>query len=380
MKVTTTINKNIPELKQILLLFFSTRLALIIIGIFSRSFLERQYGKQYIWSQQLWLDIWGVWDSFWYLDIAEHGYADIGRNPLSTEQANYAFFPLYPLLMRILGTAIGDKYFIAGIIISNICLLGSCFLLYKLVELKFERSLAYKSVKFLFLMPTAFIFSGVFTESLYLMLAISCFYFAEKRNWFLVSILGFLLSLTRSLGVFIIFPVIYKYLKERKFDFKKIDLNIFYLLLIPLGLVLFSVYNYHLTGDFFAFSKIQSSWGRSLSNPLMIIGNGLLQGIVRGKMTLLLESSFSIAALLCLVIFYKKMEFSYWIFALYSILIPLLTGIGSMPRYILPIFPFYILLAKLSSDRNFEETSTLFLGFLQGFLMVFWSSGYALIV
>jgi len=380
MKITTTIQKNLPELKQILLLFLSTRLVLTIIGVFSRFFLERQYGKQYVWSQQLWLDIWGVWDSFWYLDIAEHGYADIGRNPLSTDQANYAFFPLYPLLMRIVGTAMGNKYFIAGIIISNICLLVSCFLLYKLVELKYERSLAYKSVKFLFLMPTAFIFSGVFTESLYLMLAISCFYFAEKRKWFLVGISGFLLSLTRSLGVFIIVPLFYEYLKQRKFDFKNINLNIFYLLLIPLGLSLFSFYNYHLTGDLFAFSKIQSSWGRSLSNPLMVIINSLSQGIFQGKMTLLLEASFSIVALSFLVIFYKKIEFSYWIFALYSILIPLLTGIGSMPRYILPIFPFYILLAKLSSDRDFEEATTLFLGFLQGFLMVFWSSGYALIV
>jgi len=112
----------------------------------------------------------------------------------------------------------------------------------------------------------------------------------------------------------------------------------------------------------------------------MVIINSLSQGIFQGKMTLLLEASFSIVALSFLVIFYKKIEFSYWIFALYSILIPLLTGIGSMPRYILPIFPFYILLAKLSSDRDFEEATTLFLGFLQGFLMVFWSSGYALIV
>ncbi|NJO94372.1 MAG: hypothetical protein HC820_08590, partial [Hydrococcus sp. RM1_1_31] len=91
MKIATTIKKNLSEIQYILLLFFSTRLILTIIGVFSRSILERQYGKQYIYSSQLWLDIWGVWDTFWYLDIAEKGYSDAGRNPLSESQANYAF-------------------------------------------------------------------------------------------------------------------------------------------------------------------------------------------------------------------------------------------------------------------------------------------------
>jgi len=51
-----------------------------------------------------------------------------------------------------------------------------------------------------------------------------------------------------------------------------------------------------------------------------------------------------------------------------------------MPRFILPIFPLYILLAKLASDRAFDQTATLSLGLLQGFLMVFWCCGYALVV
>lgn len=196
------------------------------------------------------------------MDIATHGYSTIKD---AGGHANYAFFPLYPMCMRFLGSVIKDNY-LSGLIISNVCLLVSCVFLYKLVELDENKDTALRSVKYLFLFPTAYILSGVFTESLFLALALACFYYARKGNWFLVGILGFALSLTRSVGVFIILPVLYEYLKS-----KSLDRDIFYLLLIPLGLILFMIYNYYLTGDFLAFVHIQSAWGRHLANPLKTI-------------------------------------------------------------------------------------------------------------
>jgi len=44
------------------------------------------------------------WDSFWYLDIASRGYHWNGN---ALQQQNVVFFPLYPLLMRIVGAALG---------------------------------------------------------------------------------------------------------------------------------------------------------------------------------------------------------------------------------------------------------------------------------
>lgn len=386
MKLVNIVKKNLPELRDILVLFVSTRLVLMVIGVLSRSLLERQYGKQYIYSSQLWLDIWGVWDSYWYIDIAKNGYsAQIGTS-FSQTQANYAFFPLYPMLMRLVGTILGDKYYIAGIIISNICAIVACFFLYKLIKLKLNSVISLRSLKFLLVAPTAFILSGVFTESLYLMLAIFCFYFAAKRQWLLVGIAGFFLALTRSLGCLIIIPMLYEYLQSKEFQFKKIKYDILFLLLIPLGLFLFALYNYHLTGNFLAFSQIQSGWRRSLSNPLSVLVNGFRQGLFRPnvrmivRMKALLEATFSIVALGLLCLSFRKIWFSYWLFGLYSMLIPLSTGIDSMPRFILPIFPLYIVLAKFANNREFDQAATLFLGLLQGALMVFWSCGYSLVV
>ena len=117
----------IPELKYIFLLFLSTRIILTLIGVLSRILLGPYHGKEYVWiySDTLWLDIWGVWDTGWYLSIAVDGYS---AAPILGSQANYAFFPLYPFLMKLLGFVIMDNY-ISGIIISNISLLISCVFL-----------------------------------------------------------------------------------------------------------------------------------------------------------------------------------------------------------------------------------------------------------
>jgi hypothetical protein len=386
MKLANVVKKNLPELQYILVLFLSTRLVLTVIGVLARSLLERQYGKQYIYSNQLWLDIWGVWDSYWYINIAKDGYsAEIGTS-FSKTQANYAFFPLYPMLMRLIGTILGNKYYIAGIIVSNVCLLVACFFLYKLIKLKLDPNISLRSLKYLIVAPTAFILSGVFTESLYLMLAVFCFYFAAKRQWLLVGIAGFFLALTRSIGFLMLVPMLYEYLQSKEFQWKKVKYDVLFLLLIPLGLLLFALYNYHLTGSFVAFSEIQAGWRRSLSNPLSVLFNGFREGLFRPnvrilmRMKALIEATFSLAALGLLCLSFRKIWVSYWIFALYSILIPLSTGLESMPRYILPIFPLYIVLAKFANNRELDQAITLFFGLLQGALMVFWSCGYSLVI
>lgn len=381
MKLATTIKKNLPDLQYIFLLFLSTRIGLTLVGVVSRSILELQSGKEYnMWSQQLWLDLWGVWDSFWYIDIAEHGYSDVGRNPLDRNQANYAFFPLYPLLMRGLGMILGNNYYLAGVIISNLCLLVSCYFLCKLVRLNSDRETSLRSVKFLLLSPTAFIFSGVFTESLYLMLAIFCFYFVEKRQWLFAGIAGFFLSLSRSVGVLILIPLLYEYLKSKNFKLKAIKYDLLFLGLIPLGLALFAIYNHQLTGDYFAFTKIQSAWNRALNNPISTLIGAIRRGLAQDKIRPLVEASFSISAIALLLGFFRRFPVSYWLFSLYSIFIPLLTGIDSMPRYLLPIFPLYILIAQLTRNPELDQAYTVLFALLQGGLSIFWFCGYNLIV
>ncbi|HOW14886.1 hypothetical protein [Methanosarcina sp.] len=372
---------HIPEIKYILLMFFSTRIILNIIGVLSRNLIQQEYSYQSNSMPPLrWLDVWGAWDTGWYLDISLNGYSTI-QNQI--HQTNIAFFPLYPTLMRIIGSITGNHY-IAGLIISNFCLIVACIYLYRLVKLDFEETNAIKSVKYLLIFPVSFILSGVFSESLYLTLILICFYYARKGEWYLVGITGFFLSLTRSVGVLVVLPLLYEVLmpliKENRTiislkNSREVIIPVFYLSLIPLGTVFFMVYNYYITGDFLAFMHAQAMWERHLTNPLEVIIDGF-----SGDIFTAFEAAFATISIFILIIFYRKMRFSYWLFSMFSIFIPLSTGIMSMPRYILVIFPLYILFADITKNRVSEDIITLIFCLFQGFLMIFWTTGCRLVM
>ena len=411
------LDKN-PEYKYIFWLFLLTRIILTAVGTLARTFIKSPHS--FVYSKYIWLAIWGVWDSGWYLRIAEFGYSNIISNKLATlEQANYAFFPLYPLLMNLLEKVVRN-YYISGLLIANISLIVACVYLYKLARLDFDQKTSLRTIQYCLLWPVAFIFSGVFTESLYLALAIAAFYYARKSNWLLACILGFFLALTRSLGALIVIPLLYEYLRTKSVSISSLPRNlltaddnkplhslahstglratlsftewvgctrsvgveksgigkeIFYFLLVPAGLGLFSYYNYILTKNPFAFLEIQGAWGRQLVNPIRLIVGGLFHG----DTTSIFNSLFVLLVVVLVTIFYKKIRGSYLIFIAYSIIVPLLTGLESLPRYILVIFPLFILLAQITKNKfvNYSLSTALFLA--QCALMVFWTTGFNLV-
>lgn len=366
--------RRIPaELRYALLLFVTTRIALTIIGLISRTMIKAG-PHAFSFSGIPWLDIWGVWDSSWYMDIATGGYSTILRGTY----ANYAFFPLYPLLMRTLGHITGGPY-IAGLIISNIALLVACVYLYRLVKLDADKSAALASVKYLFLFPVAFVFSGVFTESLFLALVLACFYYARLGRWWLVGILGFFAGLTRYIGALLLAPLLWEYALAKKFRVRAMRWDVLFLLLIPAGLAVFLAFSYTLTGDWLAYFHIQQQgWGHYLSNPFMLLWRSLSLDKASP-----VQGAFAAIGLILLLLGWKRLRFSYWFYGMYSILVPLI-GLGNwlagMPRYVAIVFPLFILLAGWGRNRMMDTSITVMLALLQGCFMVFWAVASYLMV
>lgn len=387
-KLLARLKEKIPaEVRFVALMFLGTRLALTLIGVISRMILHPAGRKQFLFQyhQKLWLDIWSVWDSGWYLDIATRGYSLVlPAEPLPrfvrAGQANYAFFPLYPKLMGFIGTVIGSPY-VAGILISNIALIVAGVLLYRLARLREEHDTAINSTKYLFLFPTAFVLSGIFTESLFLALFIACFYYARRGKWLVAGVTGLGLALTRTIGVIAIVPLLYEYLRSREFRFRNIRPDILYLALLPCGTLIYACYCRYLTGDFLAFSTVQKAWDRQPVNPLKV----LVEGFGAEELHVVFAAVFVTVCLLILIIFCRKLGLAYWLVGMYSILIPLsnspdVSQMGSLARYSLVIFPFYLLFGRLSRYPTLDKALTAFLALLQGFLMVFWCNGAMLVV
>lgn len=142
---------------------------------------------------------WYRWDTGWYMAIAIHGY--------SLSAKTVIFPPLYPLLVRFLGGLLGGEYLIAGLIISNLALVGSLYLLYLLANEAFSKTTARKSLVWLILFPGAFFYVAAYSESLYLLLVLLSFFAAHRRMWWLAGIASLLATLTRLTGWVLAVPI-----------------------------------------------------------------------------------------------------------------------------------------------------------------------------
>ncbi len=369
--------KTPSELRYILKLFLATRIALILIGYIAFWYISKIYTPSDIvlhwpYPKEPWLKMWAVWDSGWYLDIAQHGYTTVPRLA-GHLQANIGFFPLYPILMRAFGWFVGSN-FIAGLVLSNLFLLIAAYLLFLLAKIRFGEKIAKKVITFLFLFPTAFVLSGVNPESLFLLLSVSCFYFAEKEQWGYVGLSGFLLGLTKPTAILIILPLLILHSFKQKNIRSLLNPRLLFLLCIPAGMIVFAFYCKYLTGDFLAYVHMQQvAWHHQLTNPVMTF----YSSAAGNKINAAFDSWFAMIALLLIAFKIKKIPVAYWLYTFLLCFSIASNGeVFGILRYLASSFPLFFALALLSNNDDQNNMITYPLVLLQGALFIFWTSGF----
>lgn len=299
------------------------------------------------------ISIWNVWDTQHYLKIAQYGYTS------STVEKRYlliVFFPLYPYLIKVFALVF-KNYLLSALIVSNLAYAATAFYLYKLVRLDFEDDDAYRSVIYISVFPTAYFLHAAYTESLFLALAIACFYYARKENWPLAGILGMLAAATRVTGIILLPVLIIEYLHQKGYKLRDIKINILWISVIALGLVFYLAINYYTFGDPLKFLEIQKEhWNKHLDFPYKGL-RGAFEGISwrqpRDSITAgLAEFLFGLMGLALIVYSFFRIRLSYALFALLTYLVVTSTSFWlSIPRYTLSMFPLFITLSLLGRQR-----------------------------
>ena len=212
----------------------------------------------------------GRWDSVWFLAIAESGYG---------EGARTAFFPLYPLLVRIVGAPLGSPL-IGGALLSTALLGVALVLLHRLVALDHERAVARNAVLVTALFPMSFFFSAVYSESLFLALSIGAVYMARRDRWAWAGVLGMLAATTRSAGVLLLVPLAMIYLwdvaRPSLRARRPLRADALWLALVPLGLGLYCALLAYEGHDALAPFRAQEVWFRSFAGPFVGAWDGLV--------------------------------------------------------------------------------------------------------
>lgn len=300
--------------------------------------------KKFLW--ELFAESWLQWDSHHYAAIAFFGY----QFPLG-HQPNIAFFPLYPVLMRLVLPLSNGNLILAGLVVAHLALFAALLLLYDLVACDFGQKVAQRTIVLLLVFPTSLFLGAVYTESLALALAVAALWAMQRQRWWLAGAAGGLLALTRLPGVMMAPVIAIVYLQYHSWRWRAIRPDFLAVLLPPLGLALFMLFQWWYYGTPVAFFDAQRDWESHISTP-WALPMGLFRWLQNpGNLWPLLVFQLVIWGCfsLLLLVTLRRLPLPYGLTALFLLLPPLLNNKAhGLPRYVLLGFPTFIVLAMLA--------------------------------
>lgn len=144
----------------------------------------------------------GSWlraDALWYLSIAENGYDSPG---------SFAFFPLFPLLIRVFSPVFAGEELGAALVVSNLaCFLGLAFV-YSMFD-RLEGGLSAKTATVaLAVFPTSFFLVAPYAEPLLVAFGSASLFLASRGRFGWAGVAGALAALSRPFGIFLTLPLL----------------------------------------------------------------------------------------------------------------------------------------------------------------------------
>ena len=270
-------------------------------------------------------------------------------------------------------------YVAAGVVISLAAAAAAFVLLRRLTALELGEDAARRATLLLAIFPLSFFLQAVYSESLFLALALAAFYAARRERWSLAAAAIALAFLTRPTAVALWIGVLVlawrSPLRRRA---------VAWIAPTPLAFGIFPLVLWQQSGDALAFAHAEKYWHRSLSSL------GPLGGIVDGaraaahgvhailvtptpadwtypaNLDLKQVAAVNVEAFAWLVLFialtvvvWRRLGAAYGIFAALSLALPLsepwnVFPLFSLPRFGLVIFPFFMALGALArSPRRY---------------------------
>jgi len=350
--------------------FVVSRVLLVIFGVLVLQFVPPKTEEQFthLLDGGAALDMWYRWDTGFYTAIAIDGYdwQNTGR-----PADDLAFLPVYPLLVRAAsgidtttGRCLWSPYLstcatLGGLIISNGALLASVYLLFGLVQRRSDRATAWRVVLLLLVSPISIFLSGVYTESVFLLLSLLVFWGLERDRFLLAVSAAVVASLTRSVGMALsVGLVFYVWLVWQP---QRLRISLARLLLAGVPVLAFSAYIVGAgasVGDPLAyFSTYDATWGRTAGTPIEAFtvyfsGESVSWFGWRLSWIDLVMTIGFLSMALVLIWRERGTQRGEGLFMVGALLLPIASGtLIGMPRFGLVLFPLYILLGRWADRR-----------------------------
>jgi Gpi18-like mannosyltransferase len=141
-----------------------------------------------------------AWDGQWYLHIAATGYHAKSLQSIGPAGGHhdFAFYPGWPLLIRIFSLDGRLDMSFVGVVLSNVLFVLAAIVVFKWMTERFSERTAVGGVLLLAFNPVSYVFSMAYTESLFVLIAAA--YFLTKYRPVSIPLAG-LSMLVRTSGL-----------------------------------------------------------------------------------------------------------------------------------------------------------------------------------
>ncbi len=293
------------------------------------------------------------WDSSYYLRIAQQGYSDDGQD--------LVFFPLYPILISLLHNALGLSLLWSGWIVAVTCYAGAGLLLYQLIRIDHSAEFALWGVAWLSIFPTAFFFSSIYTESLFMLTSIAAVYFARRGQFIFSGLAIAFAGATRPTAFLLAIPFFVEIWQYGRLKQIKLTRVLFGALIAPLGILAFVSY-FVITRETVNILELYSSFEhdffeRYLSLPWVTFYDAIRAAVFGKGFTQVIawhDLGFALAGMAGAIfgLFHLRRSMAFYFLAgmifLYSNHGPAGLPFLSIPRYVAALFPLYMVLALVT--------------------------------
>ena len=291
-----------------------------------------------------------AWDGTWYRDIATGGYARTGIEGLR-------FFPLFPLLGRVLGLGFTSAAGPVLVVVANACSFVVLVFVRRLVVLEGRgRAVAQRAVWYTALFPAAFVLVWGYAEALMLAAAVGTLLAARRRLWWWAAVAG-VVAASRPLGVLVILPIAIELARAWSTSLRPQRVAGAIATAAPLatcaGYLLWVRSAY---GDALLPFRVQDDLRETTINPFARVWDGLAQVVGPERFGDGLHIPFAALFVGLLVLTFRYWPASYGVYA-GAVMVAALSAenLNSLERYGLNAFPLVLTLAVLTHDERVDR-------------------------
>lgn len=210
------------------------------------------------------------WDGGWYLLIADSGYSRALPAAGTPPQTDLAFFPMFPLLIRMTSEITGLSSFRSAVLLNLLLGTLSAILVWLFARYLGDRAFADRSTALYAFFPASFVLTMVYSETLMLALSVFCLYALVRRWWLVAGLAAAVATATRpnALALCVACAVASALAILHRREWRSVVAP----LCSPLGLLAFSVYLALHTGDPLMWLKAQrSGWGQGFDGGWALV-------------------------------------------------------------------------------------------------------------